>query len=136
MIKWAGWIIALFGAAHTILALTLEHAGRYAGDWFSGELWGEDLSAMSPANSAYWLSLNSFGPSMVLIGLLVLWMDRRGITPPAFLGWTLLVWTVIGFIIEGPTPSPIFAVATILLLVAARRAARRGDAVPRAAQSA
>lgn len=47
--------------AHTLLALTLEGAARYAGEWFSGSLWHEGFSDMSPANSALWLSLESFG---------------------------------------------------------------------------
>ena len=40
MIKWAGRLMVLYGAAHTVLALTVEGAARHAGAWFSGELWG------------------------------------------------------------------------------------------------
>ncbi|MFX0577048.1 hypothetical protein [Nocardia nepalensis] len=82
MIAWAGRLIVIFGAAHTILALTLMRAARYAGDWFRGALWHDDLAAMSAANSALWLSLDSFGVPLVLVGMTVLWLDRRGITPP------------------------------------------------------
>ncbi len=121
MIKWAGWLITLFGAAHTLLALTLEKAASHAGAWFSGELWGADLAAMSPANSALWLSVDSFGVPLVLVGLTVLWMNRRGITPPPFIAWTLGIWTVVGAVILEPTPWPIMLLATVLLLVGARR---------------
>ena len=38
MIKWAGRLIVLCGAAHTLGALTVEGAARHAGAWFSGEL--------------------------------------------------------------------------------------------------
>ena len=85
MIKWAGRLIVLYGAAHTLGALTVEGAARHAGAWFSGELWGDDLANMSPANSAYWLSVDSFGVPLILIGLTVLWLARRGITPPPFI---------------------------------------------------
>jgi hypothetical protein len=61
MIKWAGWLIVFYGTAHTLAALTLEGAAGHAGMWFSGELWGEDFSAMSAAGTAYWFSLASFG---------------------------------------------------------------------------
>ena len=44
MIKWAGRLIVLYGAAHTLGALTVEGAARHAGAWFSGELWGDDLA--------------------------------------------------------------------------------------------
>jgi hypothetical protein len=40
MIKWAGRLIVLYGAAHTLGALTVEGAARHAGAWFGGELWG------------------------------------------------------------------------------------------------
>src|SRR5688500_6083314 len=82
MIKWAGRLIVFFGTAHTLGALTAEGAATHAGAWFSRELWGEDLADMSPAMSAYWLSVNSFGPPLILMGLMVLWLNRRGFTPP------------------------------------------------------
>ncbi|RZQ61401.1 DUF6463 family protein [Amycolatopsis suaedae] len=122
MIKWAGWLITLFGAAHTILALTLMGAGQHAGTWFSGGLWQENLKALSPAGSAYWFSIDSFGPAFVLVGLLVLWLARRGITPPAFVGWALIVWTVVDAVVMPLTPWPVILVAAILLLVGIRRA--------------
>ncbi|MCG0069100.1 DUF6463 family protein [Streptomyces tricolor] len=131
MIKWAGWIITLCGTAHTLGALTVEKAAHHAGTWFSGGLWHEDLADMSAAGSAYWLSLDSFGIPLVLIGLTVLWLDRRGITPPAFIAWTLGVWTVVDAVILPFTPWPLFVLACALLLTGIRRA-RRGDATPRA----
>ncbi|MFE5286848.1 DUF6463 family protein [Nocardia sp. NPDC056611] len=123
MIAWAGRLIVFFGAAHTMLALTLEGAARHAGDWFSGALWHDDLSAMSPANSALWLSLDSFGIPLVMVGLTVLWLDRRGLTPPPFIAWILGAWTVLGAVIMPLTPWPIMAVATGLLVAGARHPA-------------
>lgn len=125
MIRTAGWLITLLGAAHTVLALTYEGAARYAGEWFSGALWGEDFSDMSPANSALWLSLESFGPPLVVVGLIVLWLDRRGIVPPPFIGWTLGVWGVVDAVILITTPWPLFLLATVLLLVGGHRATAR-----------
>ncbi|MBO8188907.1 DUF6463 family protein [Streptomyces spirodelae] len=132
MIKCAGWLLVFLGAAHTLLALTLEGAGRHAREWFSGGLWGEDFSDMSPAGSALWLSLESFGPPLVVVGLIVLWLDRHGITPPPFIAWTLGVWSVADAAILITTPWPLFLLASILLLAGSRRAACRGNPVPRA----
>jgi Family of unknown function (DUF6463) len=130
MIKGAGWLIVVYGTAHTIGALTVEGAARHAGAWFGGELWGADLATMSPAMSAYWLSLNSFGPPLVLIGLTVLWLARRRITPPRFLAWALAVWVLVGVVVIGPGIGQdlILLVACGLLLAGIRRA----GAVPRA----
>jgi len=125
MIRWAGWIITLCGAAHTLGALTIDKAARHAGTWFSGGLWHEDLAAMSPAGSAYWLTVESFGPPLMVIGLIVLWLDRRGITPPAFIAWTLGIWTLIDAVVQPFQPWPIGVLAIVLLLAGARRTTRQ-----------
>ncbi|MFI6906163.1 DUF6463 family protein [Nonomuraea sp. NPDC050394] len=121
MIKWAGWLIILFGAAHTVGALTVEKAASHAGTWFSGGLWADDLSAMSPANSAHWLSVASFGVPLVVAGLLVLWLERRRVTPPPFIAWMLGVWTLVGAMALLTSPWPILLLANVLLPLGARR---------------
>ncbi|MGW2819336.1 DUF6463 family protein [Streptomyces sp. NPDC001415] len=131
MIKWAGRLIVFFGAAHTLLALTLEGAARHAGTWFGGGLWGADFAAMDAADSAWWLSVDSFGVPLFLIGLMVLWLDRRGMAPPPFLAWALVIWTVVGAAVLVATPWPILLCADVLLLVGIRRAARRDEPAPR-----
>ena len=134
MITWGGRLIVFYGAAHTLGALTALGAARHAGAWFSGELWSEDLASMSPAMSAYWLSVNSFGPPHVLIGLTVLWLNRRGITPPTFIAWALGTWTAVGTVAAGPGIGQdlILLVACGLLVAGARPDARRSPA-PRTA---
>ncbi len=125
MIKWAGRLIVLYGTAHTVGALTAEGAARHARAWFTRELWGEDLADMSPAMSAYWLSVNSFGPPLIVLGLAVLWLDRRGITPPPFIGWSLGGWVVGGTVVIGPGIGQdlILLTAAGLLVAGARRRA-------------
>lgn len=132
MITWAGRLIVVFGAAHTLGALTVEGAARHAGSWFRGELWGDVLAHMSPANSAYWLSVMSFGPPLVLVGLTVLWLDRHGITPPPFIAWTLGIWTVVDTVFAGPQGGQglILLLAVGLLLAGARRAASGDTTAP------
>ncbi|GAA1566183.1 hypothetical protein GCM10009678_56350 [Actinomadura kijaniata] len=122
MIKWSGWIITLCGIAHTVGALTVEKAARHAGTWFSGGLWEEELSEMSPAGSAYFLSLDSFGVPLTLVGLIVLWLERRGITPPMFIAWILAVWTLVDAVVLPFTPWPLFVIAIVLLVLGTRRA--------------
>ncbi len=130
MIKWSGSLIVLYGAAHTLGALTVLGAARHAGTWFSGGLWEEDLANMSAANSAYWLSVDSFGPPLIVIGLTILWLDRRGMTPPAFIAWALGIWTVVDAVVLFLTPWPIMLLASILLLAGIRRAGRRARLTP------
>ena len=124
MSKWAGRLLVFYGTAHTLGALTVEGAARHAGAWFSRALWAGDLSEMSPAMSAFWLSVNSFGPPHVLLGLTVLWLDRRGLTPPPFLAWSLAGWVLVNIVIAGPGIGQdlILLVACGLLLAESRRA--------------
>jgi hypothetical protein len=124
MIKWAGRLIVFYGTAHTLGALTAEGAAGHADAWFSGELWGEELSDMSTGMSAYWLSVNSFGPPLILLGLTVLWLTRRSITPPSFIAWSMGTWVAIGTVVAGPGIGQdlILLVACGLLVVGAHRA--------------
>lgn len=124
---WGGRLIVFYGAAHTLGALTVLGAARHAGAWFGRELWSEDLSQMSPAMSAYWLSLYSFGPPLVLVGLAVLWLDRHGLTPPAFIAWSLAGWLAVNAALAGPgVGQDLILVAAVGLLLADARRARRG----------
>lgn len=121
--RWAGYLIVFIGAGHMVTALALT-APEHAEAWLTRGIWGEDLAAMSSANGAYWLTFGSFGVPQVVIGLLVLWLDRRGLVPPTFIAWTLAANAVLCGLIFGPAPWPVDLVAAGLLLVAARRARR------------
>jgi hypothetical protein len=58
-----------------------------------------------------------------LVGLTVLWMNRRGITPPPFLAWLFGLWVAVGTVVAGPGIGQdlVLLVAAGLLLAAARR---------------
>lgn len=124
MTTWAGGLIVVYGTAHTAGALVVEGAVRYVDVWFSGGMWGEDLSTMSPAMSAYWLSVNSFGPSFVVIGSTVLWLARRGVLPPAFIVWVLTGWVVLDTVIAGPGQGQNLLIAIACGLLMAARPSR------------
>ncbi|MGP3977714.1 DUF6463 family protein [Streptomyces sp. 8N114] len=127
MVKWAGWIIALAGMGHTLGSL-VEAAPEHAGTWFGGGWNLGDYPEMSDATVAWWYSVFSFGPPLLLIGLTVLWLDRRGMTPPLFISWAMAAWVVVGFVVDGPSPLLVLLVAAGLLLAGARRTRRRENA--------
>ncbi|MFI9534436.1 DUF6463 family protein [Nocardia fusca] len=125
MTKWAGWIITLAGAGHSLGSL-IETAPGHVGMWFDGQLWSEtSYAGFSDAAAGFWYSVFSFGPPLLLIGVMVLWLDRRDITPPPFVAWAIAAWVIITFIASGPSPLPILLVAAGILLVADRRDKRR-----------
>jgi Family of unknown function (DUF6463) len=130
MIKWAGYIITLCGVGHTLGSL-VETTPSHADAWFDGALWGsENPNEMSDATSAFWYSVYSFGPLLILVGLTVLWLGRRGITPPSFLAWTVAAWTVVGAAFSGLSPLLLLLIASGLLLAAARRATHHDHSAP------
>jgi hypothetical protein len=121
IVRWAGYLIVFIGVGHMISALALT-APEHADAWFSRAIWDEDLGAMSSAHGAYWLTFGSFGIPQIVIGLLVLWLDRRGLVPPTFIAWTLAANAVLCGVIFGPAPWPVDLVSAGLLLAAGRRA--------------
>lgn len=125
MIKWAGWLIVLFpGTLHTVVALA-ETAPHHADAWLSGDGWKATATAMTPEEATLWYTVFSFGVPFLVIGLTVLWLDHRGITPPPFVAWLVAAWTVVATAVGGPSPLLTLLIASALLLVGHRRAARR-----------
>lgn len=125
MITWAGGLIAAYGALHTIGALTLLGAATHADTWFGRGLWGQSFEEMSPAMSAWWFSGDSFGVPLVALGLVVVWMGRRGITPPWFLTGILAAWWALDAFVLAPSWNGLIPVAAIVLLVLGTLAGRR-----------
>jgi len=131
MIKWAGRLLALIGAGHLTLGLLLSL--DYVEDWLSLRLWNNWLDD-TPAVNAFWGNLAGFGLPLLIVGLLVTWMDRRGIVPPPFLAWTVLAWSSVFAVIAEPTPAPVMMVAAIMLLRGIHRAATPAEPAPNTAK--
>lgn len=125
MITWSARILAVFGAGHLIGATLLSF--HHFQDWLLLRLWAEgDLTELSPADGAFWFGPGGLGLPLLLVGLLIGWMNQRGIVPPAFLAWTLLAWAGVCAVIVEPAPFVLIGIAAVLLL----RGARRSGAVP------
>jgi hypothetical protein len=61
---------------------------------------------------------------MLLIGVTVLWMERRGVIPPTFIAVALAIWVTLTFVATGPSPLPLLLIASALLLRGVRRGRR------------
>lgn len=125
MIKWSGHLLLWLGTVHLVLTLALT-APTHAADWLSGAAWGLNgsLSELPAVEGAFWVTVGSFGAPLVLCGALVLWLDRRGLTPPTFLGWGLLAWSLAGGALFEPAPWIALCIAAGLLTAGVRRAGR------------
>ncbi|GAB3160862.1 DUF6463 family protein [Myceligenerans halotolerans] len=121
--RWAGRILMILGAVHLILlgALNLE----YAGEWFTGALWGlppDEFLHPSGAAGAFWISIGSFAVPMLLLGALVSDLARRGIVAPASIGWGLAAWCAVAAVVLEPTPMLLGLIPAVLLIREARAA--------------
>ncbi|GAA1681293.1 hypothetical protein GCM10009830_30570 [Glycomyces endophyticus] len=123
MIRWAGWIFTVIGAGHLVLGLALL-APAHASAWVSGELWLPEstLAEMSPAFGGYWMTLGSFGAPLLALGFTVLWLERRDITPPAFIAWTVGAWSIAAGLVFEPAPWIVVTAGAVLLWAGVRRA--------------
>jgi hypothetical protein len=137
MIKWSGRIFVFLGTAHMVLSLAMAAPDRAAA-WFGAELWRPEggFTEMNPTMGAYWFTFGSFGVPLLSLGVAVLWMHRRGVVPPEFLGWILLAWTLVNMVILLPSPWIVGVAASVLYLVGVRRAARDERAAPAAVPAA
>lgn len=120
MIKWAGRILAFIGGGHLTIGMLMS-LGFY-GDWFSLSLWGHWWEEDNRAANAFWGNPAGFGWPLLLVGLLVMWMDRKGIVPPAFLGWAVLGWALVCAVVAEPTPGPVLVGGAVLLILGVRKA--------------
>ncbi|HEV2089364.1 MAG TPA: DUF6463 family protein [Cryptosporangiaceae bacterium] len=123
--RWAGWIMVAQGGLHTLL---LGSAARiHLNDWLDGAVWDnpfpktQDPGEVTQQAAYFWTGPASFGIPVLLLGALVVWLARRPVTVPAFLGWGYGAWGVLCAAIAGPATPFVTALVPAILLVAAAR---------------
>ncbi|MER7332847.1 MULTISPECIES: DUF6463 family protein [unclassified Micromonospora] len=122
----AGWSMATIGVLHTAVFLPHPHWNEWlTGGLRSGE--GGDASL-----AVFWALPGSFVVPLVLFGLLVARLGRRGERAPAYVGWIMGGWAAGCALLVGPSGFLLgFIPAGLLIaedLLARRRTAGRGAA--------
>ncbi|SCL71189.1 hypothetical protein GA0070606_5643 [Micromonospora citrea] len=126
----AGWSLATIGVLHAVVFLPHPHWDEWlSGGLRSGE--GGDASL-----SVFWALPGSFVVPLVLLGLLVVRLGRRGERAPAYAGWALGGWAAGCALLIGPSGFLLGLVPAGLLiaedLLARRRDAARDASTPAA----
>ncbi|WP_236240335.1 DUF6463 family protein [Streptomyces sp. CC228A] len=129
LLRWAGGIMVGLGVGH--LSLLAVMAWDDIGVWVEKGLWAAVPlgPADGPAEPAlqnavtFWAGPGSFSVPLVLLGCLVWHLAGRGAAVPAWVGWGLAAWCVLGGILLVPSPFVLGAVAGALVVLAARRRA-------------
>jgi hypothetical protein len=134
-VRVAAAILVALGIGH--LALMGVVAGARMAGWVESGLWGAvplrpgpdpDETALLDS-TAFWSGIGSFAVPLVVLGLLLWWLTGRGVVPPAFVGWTLTAWFVVGGVVLVPSPMFVGALAGLLLVLAARIRERPAETV-------
>ncbi|KJY30292.1 MULTISPECIES: DUF6463 family protein [unclassified Streptomyces] len=124
MSRWAGRILVVMGVGHLVV-LGVQNA-EYLDEWFGGALWGlprGEFVHPGGANGAFWIVIGSFAVPLLLLGLLVDHLARRGVAVPQSVGWGLAAWCLVGSTILQPTPLLLGLVPALLLIRSTRRTA-------------
>ncbi len=126
----AGWALIVICSVHIALFAVLSRdvaAGWLLGDFRTG-------SGTLASEALFWALPGGFPLPMLVLASLILWLTRRGVAVPGFVGYGLTLWTVINIVI---VPASGFGTALIpcaLLIWADVRDRRRrsagGDAGP------
>lgn len=130
MLRWAGYGMIGMGMLH-MLVLGMDALPQLS-SWLTGGLWTLEhwqpaltqSQAVLAGNAVFHSTLGSFALPMIVFGFLVLWMDRRGLVPPAFVGWGIGAWAVLAGLVMEPSGYPLGLIPAVLLVLAARKATR------------
>lgn len=121
-----GIALVAIGLLHS-LALVLPGAVGFGGIW-SEIVEAGFVDAVSTKAlriwGYYWFLMPGF--ALVVLGLLCAWVERRLDRPlPAFVGWTLLAFSVFGIVLDLDTGFWLVAAVSVSIVIAAKRAPAR-----------
>ncbi len=128
----AGAGFVLIGLLH--MALFGREAWPQAAAVLSGALWTADHTLRPPAardaallqaEQAFWSTIGSAGMPVLVLGLIILWIDRSGLRVPAAPSVLLVIWSAAGTALMQPSGFPLVLLASVLLLGASLRGRRR-----------
>lgn len=131
-LRWASAIMIVLGAGH--LALLAVFSGADMAAWAERGLWAAvplEVGGAEPAAAelrnevVFWAGPGSFSVPLVLLGALLWNLAGRGVAVPAWIGWALAAWCVVGGVLLVPSPYFLGAAAGLLVVLAARRSRAR-----------
>lgn len=132
LLGWAQGILLLLGIGHAVVSVVLDRT-RVA-DWLADGLWAtvplvpEQHAVDEQATvAAFWGGVGSFAVPLVLLALLIGHLAAREMPVPAWVGWGVIGWCVLGGIILVPSPFFVGVVPGVLIVLAARSSAPAGS---------
>jgi Family of unknown function (DUF6463) len=94
--KVGGWIAAVFGAVHVIVApLERRDVWSHAVDegwWNTFTLEESTTLTQFERSETFWVTLGSWGAPLLVLGCYVVWSARQRHRVPGWIGWMMLAW--------------------------------------------
>lgn len=133
MLKISAWAMLALSILHMIV-LGYD-ASTYAVPMMQGALWtwehwgpiAGQRQNLVLTGFAFWSSIGSFAVPLGVLAALVLWMIRRDIRVPRFVGYTLLAWTALSAILMPPSGFPVAAFVAAGLCLGLKRSQRSSN---------
>ncbi|MFE3458255.1 DUF6463 family protein [Nocardiopsis aegyptia] len=138
LLRWASGIMIVLGTGH--LSLLAVFSWTDIAGWADRGVWaavpldlaGAEVTPAALQNAlTFWAGPGSFAVPLILLGCLTWHLAGRGVPVPAWLGWGLAVWCLVGGVLLVPSPYFAGAVAGVLVVLAKRADDRvRATAAP------
>lgn len=134
MIKWSGIALIALSIVHMIV-LGIDAATEVPG-WLGLKLWTlehwQSVVAqphdLVVSGAAFWSTIGSFAIPVIILGCLVVWLDRQGREIPPFVGWSIAIWITVASLVIEPSGFPLGVVAAICLMIGIRKRRQRAAA--------
>lgn len=131
MVKIAAIAMIVLGVIH-LLVLGVDVPAELP-RWFSLNLWTFDHWQpvrsqevdLALSNNIFWATIGSLAVPLIILGSLILWMDRRGLPIPGFVGYAMVAWSLVTTLIMPPSGLPLVLLASICLTIGLARGAKR-----------
>jgi hypothetical protein len=115
--------VVCLGILH-LAVLGLDASG-YVPAWIEGGLWtwehwkpvASQSELLMLQGFAFWSTVGSFAIPLIILGCLLVSMNKRGIEVPRFVGWSLLAWGIVSSLLMPPSGFPIFVLVAAALCV-------------------
>ncbi|MGY1897046.1 DUF6463 family protein [Nocardia gipuzkoensis] len=130
LLRWASGIMLVLGTGHLLLLALASWEEITA--WVDRGMWAAVPLERSGAETVeslrnkltFWAGPGSFAVPLILLGLLIRHLAGRGVAVPAWIGWGLAVWCLLGGILLVPSPYFVGVIAGVLVIWAARQDGR------------
>lgn len=133
-LHWASGIMLALGIVHLGAGMIIDRA--LVAGWLRDGLWATVPLTPDPTiesletTTAFWAGWGSFSVPLILLAGLIWHLAQQGIAVPSWVGWGIVVWTVIGGLLLVPSPFFLGAIPGALVVVAARASRRVPAGVP------